>query len=70
MAGGRRNDGVLEEIVHALRGWPTPMGVAINIAEAPLDSEGTCQSISVIQQIQLMASQVVEFANLSTNRQF
>jgi FMN reductase len=45
------------------------MGVAINIAEAPLDSEGICQSISVVQQIQLMASQVVEFANLSTHRQ-
>ncbi|CAN7682213.1 NADPH-dependent FMN reductase [Variovorax paradoxus] len=59
----------LREIVHALRGWPTPMGVAINIAEAPLDSEGICQSISVVQQIQLMASQVVEFANLSTSRQ-
>lgn len=59
----------LREIVHALRGWPTPMGVAINVSEAPLDSAGACQSNSVVQQIQLMAGQVVRFANLSFDRQ-
>jgi FMN reductase len=59
----------LREIVHALRGWPTPLGVAINASEAPIDSAGACQSTAVVHQIQLMANQVVRFANLSSGRQ-
>ncbi len=52
----------LRSIVHALRGWPTPLGLAINSNEAPLSSEGLCSTESVSTQIELMARQVVDFA--------
>ncbi len=34
--------GALRDIVHALRGWPTPLGAAINSSEEAFDESGTC----------------------------
>jgi len=52
----------LRGIAHALRGWPTPLGVAIHAGDAPLDAQGACASLPVTAQIQTMARQVVAFA--------
>lgn len=52
----------LRSIVHALRGWPTPLGVAINSTEPAFDAQGACISAIVDQQLQLVAAQVVAFA--------
>lgn len=57
----------LRGIVHALRGWPTPLGVAINSGEATFTKEGDCQSPSINSQIQAMARQVMEFASLTSH---
>ena len=54
--------GALRDIVHALRGWPTPMGVAINSAEQVFDDDGTCQVVRVAQMLELMAGEVMRFA--------
>jgi FMN reductase len=54
----------LRSIVHALRGWPTPIGVAINSSQKAFDGEGNCLDASVSKQLELMASQVVEFARM------
>jgi FMN reductase len=51
----------LRSIVHALRGWPTPLGIGINTAE-PVFSDGECTSPSVAAQLDLMAEQLVTFA--------
>ncbi len=51
----------LRSIVHALRGWPTPLGVAINSSE-PVFAEGNCIDISVARQLKIVGEQVVEFA--------
>jgi FMN reductase len=56
----------LRGIVHALRGWPTPLGVAINASESPLDPQDQCSSPAVCTQIELMARQVVYFARART----
>ncbi len=32
----------LRGVVHALRGWPTPLGIAINTIGGPFDPEGNC----------------------------
>src|ERR1700716_33069 len=54
--------GALRDIVHALRGWPTPLGAAINSAENVFDEEGTCQVPRVGQILELMAGGGVSFA--------
>lgn len=45
----------LRGIVHALRGWPAPLGVAVNTSEPGLDAHARAQ-------LEATAAQVVEFA--------
>jgi FMN reductase len=52
----------LRAVVHALRGWPTPMGAMINSALPVFDSTGQCIEDSVRFQLQTIGSQVVRFA--------
>ena len=54
--------GALRDIVHALRGWPTPLGAAINSAETVFDEEGACQVPRVAQMLDLIAGEVLSFA--------
>jgi FMN reductase len=54
--------GALRDIVHALRGWPTPLGAAINSAEAVFDDAGHCLVPRVGQVLDLMAAEVMDFA--------
>jgi FMN reductase len=54
--------GALRDIVHALRGWPTPLGAAINSAECVFDEEGRCLVPRVTQILELMAEEVMSFA--------
>ena len=51
----------LRSVVHALRGWPTPMGVAINAKVPAFDAEGRCKP-ELAGQLRLLAEQVMEFA--------
>lgn len=53
----------LRSIVHALRGWPTPLGVTINSAGPPLfDDDANCLDESLDERLRYMARQVVVFA--------
>ncbi|GHE35662.1 FMN reductase [Streptomyces vinaceus] len=52
----------LRDITHALRGWPTPIGVAVNSTAVPFGPEGRCEVPHVQEQLTLMAQQLVEFA--------
>jgi FMN reductase len=54
--------GALREIVHALRGWPTPLGAAINSAEKVFDDDGGCLVPRVAQTLDLIAGEVMGFA--------
>ena len=54
--------GALRNIVHALRGWNTPLGVAINTAEPAFDGDGACLDPRMAGQLDLLAGQVVDFA--------
>jgi FMN reductase len=54
--------GALRDIVHALRGWPTPLGAAINTAEQVFDEEGVCLVPRVTQTLDLIAEEVMNFA--------
>lgn len=52
----------LRGIVHALRGWPTPLGVAINTTELVFDVDGHCVSDKIGSQLEAPARDVVTFA--------
>lgn len=54
----------LRSITHALRGWPTPMAVAINSAQPVFDSEGALIDPAIANQLNVLAGQVVEFARM------
>jgi len=54
--------GALRDIVHALRGWPTPLGAAINSAEAVFDEDGTCRAPRITEMLDLIAVEVMGFA--------
>ena len=58
----------LRGIVHALRGWPTPLGVAINTAEPVFDADGVPSDPGVDGQFSMLAAQVVEFAQMRALR--
>lgn len=49
-------------IVHALRGWPTPLGITLNTAERLFTEDGECLEERLRVQLALLAEQVVEFA--------
>lgn len=53
--------GALRDIVHALRGWPTPLGAAINSSERVFDDDGRCLVPRVAQMLDLIAGEVVGF---------
>ena len=54
--------GQLRSIGHALRAWPTPLGVAINSADEIWDSEGRVADAGVQNQLDMLATQVLAFA--------
>jgi FMN reductase len=54
----------LRSIVHALRGWPTPIGVAINSSQKVFDADGNCLDAVIGKQLELMVNQVVDFARM------
>lgn len=53
--------GTLRTIVHSLRGWPTPLGAALN-SSGGLFKAGECQDANVKAQLDQIGKQVFEFA--------
>lgn len=53
----------LRSIVHALRGWPTPLGAAINTAGG-IFHDGVCTDATAARQLETVGTQVVDFARL------
>lgn len=58
----------LRHVVHALRGWPTPLGVAINDASGLIAPEGQESDPGVVRQLTTMADQVLDFAGDTRHR--
>jgi FMN reductase len=53
----------MRTIVHALRGWPTPLGATLNTATGIFDAGGSCTDPKAALQLDLVARQVVQFAH-------
>ncbi|QKS01410.1 NAD(P)H-dependent oxidoreductase [Sphingomonas sp. CL5.1] len=52
----------LRNIVHALRGWNTPMGVAINTAEPVFAADGTCLDTKIAAMLEQMGREIATAA--------
>jgi FMN reductase len=55
--------GALRDIVHSLRGWPTPLGAAINTTEPAFDATGKCVVPRIAQTLELIAGEVIGFVS-------
>jgi FMN reductase len=51
----------LRSVAHALRGWPTPIGIALNTKSPSFAADGTCLLPELDQQLMLMAEQLTGF---------
>jgi FMN reductase len=54
----------LRAIIHALRGWPTPLGAALNAGTGLFDEAGECLEAKDAWQLVTVAEQVMEFARM------
>ncbi|MET9504301.1 NADPH-dependent FMN reductase [Streptomyces sp. NPDC006259] len=54
----------LRDVTHALRGWPTPLGAAINTSATGFSPAGGCKDAQIQGQLEEIAAQVVEFATM------
>lgn len=52
----------LRMVVHALRGWPTPLGVALNMTDAVLDEHGHVADEKAAGAVRAMADQLMRFS--------
>ena len=50
-------------IIHAMRGWPTPFGAALNASNL-FDEAGECREAKDAAQLAMVAEQVMEFAQM------
>lgn len=51
----------LRSVVHALRGWPTPLGVAVNSTQSLVDAAGELNP-DIAHQLGIMAQQILQIA--------
>lgn len=56
----------LRTITHAMRGWPTPFGAALNASAGLFDEAGACRDAKDALALSTVAEQVVGFATLRT----
>jgi FMN reductase len=54
----------LRSVVHALRGWPTPMGAGINTAEKVFGSDNEVVDEKSRLQLELVVRQVLNFSRM------
>jgi FMN reductase len=52
----------LRSVTHSLRGWPTPLGGAVNSAETRFGPGGECDDAKVAGTLRTIGEQVGEFA--------
>lgn len=54
----------LRSIIHAMRGWPTPFGAALNATTNLFDAEGACIEAKDAWQLSTVGEQVLDFAQM------
>lgn len=61
--------GALRSVVHALRGWPTPIGVAANSSAGLFETDGRIDAV-LDGQLVLLVEQVVRMCQISADHTF
>lgn len=51
----------LRQTVHALRGWPTPYGIAMNVADGLCSLDGRFLDSRTDESVNIVASQIMQF---------
>lgn len=54
----------LRSIVHALRGWPTPMAVTVNSVQPVFAEDGTVSDPTLLTQLDILAQQMIGFTRM------
>jgi FMN reductase len=52
----------LRSVVHALRGWPTPLGAAVNSSLSRFTGDGRCDDEKAAFHLQTVGEEVTQFA--------
>ena len=52
----------LRTITHALRGWPTPLGIAATASAIGFDEQGRCSDPTLARNLALLADQLLAFS--------
>ena len=56
--------GALRILAHSLRGWPTPLGIALNVSKSPaFGADGALLAPEIRDSIEIMAEQLLAFAS-------
>jgi len=64
--GGRSvNLAYLRQVAQALRGWCTPYGIAVNVADGYLDADGTLRHDRLAPQVDMLAAQIRQFLHMT-----
>ncbi|WP_043293742.1 MULTISPECIES: NADPH-dependent FMN reductase [unclassified Pseudomonas] len=58
----------LRSIVHALRGWPTPLGVVVNSSEIAVDATGCISDLKIREQLIIMVGQIMQLCQVSVQK--
>ena len=58
----------LRSIIHALRGWPTPFGAALNSTSPLFDAVGDCNEVKDAWQLTTVGEQVLDFAKMKARK--
>jgi FMN reductase len=53
--------GALRQVAQALRGWCTPYGIAVNVADGYLDAAGALRADRLAPQVDILAAQIRQF---------
>jgi FMN reductase len=52
----------MRDIVHTLRGWPTPFGATLNVLQTSFEDPSSTGAHEAMQACQTVAEEVVQFA--------
>jgi FMN reductase len=52
----------MRDIIHSLRGWPTPFGAALNVLQTSFQDPTSDSAQEALQACQTVAAEVVQFA--------
>ena len=58
----------VRSIIHAMRGWPTPFGAALNATSGSFETDGSPKDPRDAWQLTTVGEQVLEFAKMRSSR--